>query len=62
MRVLADRTLAEVFVADGHGVVTLPVSGKGGRTGAFVVAGPGGGVEVVAATAWEMGCGWAKYP
>ena len=63
VRLLADRTVAEVFVAEGRGVVTLPISSRGNesKTGSWVVAGPKGltGVE---ATVWEMGCGWARYP
>ena len=60
LRILADRTLAELFVADGRGVVTLPVSSTGNRTGAFVTA--GASALEVESTAWEMGCGWASYP
>ena len=60
VRILADRTLAEIFVADGSGVVTVPVSIAGNQTRAFFTAGASG--LNVESSAWEMGCGWAAYP
>ena len=59
VRILADRTLAEVFIADGRGVVTLPVVATRGNN-TFIAAGVS--VLEVESTAWEMGCGWASYP
>ena len=60
VRVLIDRTLAEIFVAEGRGVVTVPISASGNKTNAFLVSGPIG--VKVQSIAWDMNCGWAKYP
>lgn len=76
LRVLADRTLVELFVGNGRGVVTTPVLAPGkdsSRTGAFLsvpsVGDVAGGtdapvVTLQSARAWEMGCGWSPggYP
>jgi sucrose-6-phosphate hydrolase SacC (GH32 family) len=75
LRVLADRTLVELFVGNGRGVVTTPVLAPGkdsSRTGAFlsVSATAEAGridapkVTLQSARAWEMGCGWSPggYP
>ena len=64
VRVLADRMLAEIFVASGRGVVAVPVAAPGKNTknaGAFVFADKTS-VTVESADAWDMGCGWARYP
>lgn len=60
VRILADRTLAEIFVADGRGVVTVPVSSSANKTRAFITAGASG--LSINSSAWAMGCGWATYP
>eukprot|EP01047_Picozoa_sp_COSAG01_P082323 COSAG01_NODE_16761_length_1207_cov_1.070397_1_plen_236_part_00 len=60
VRVIVDRAIVEVFAGDGRGVVSLPVLRPGGAGGVFVHAAKA--VTVQAAEAWEMGCGWAKYP
>ena len=70
VRVLADRTLAEIYIADGLGVVSTPVLSPSldpTKAGAFlsVLAAPGGGSGMplkMNASAWSMGCGWARYP
>jgi hypothetical protein len=65
LRVLADRTIVETFIASGRAVVTTPVLNPGlhhNRSGAFLFAGGGGSVGVKSASAWAMGCGWARYP
>ena len=64
LRILADRTLVEAFVGDGRGVVTTPVLAPGKdptKAGCFLSAGAGS-VTVNSLAAYEMGCGWARYP
>jgi len=60
LRILADSTLVEVFVADGRGVITAATNPpEGGGAGLYLVAGNGGGSSsavVTNATAWTM-CG-----
>merc|ERR1719272_2214033 len=60
LRVLADSTLVEVFVAGGRGVITAATNPpEGGGAGLYLVAGNGGGsgsAVVKNATAWTM-CG-----
>jgi hypothetical protein len=72
LRVLADRTLVELFVGNGRGVVTTPVLAPGedsSRTGAFLSVPTTGDkaapkVMLQSSRAWEMGCGWSPggYP
>ena len=64
VRVLADRMLAEIFVASGRAVVAVPVAAPGKapkNAGAYVFADKTS-VTVKSADAWRMGCGWARYP
>lgn len=64
VRVLADRTIVEIFLASGHGVVTTPVLKPGldpSKDGAFILAGKGG-LDVDSVIAQSVGCGWAHYP
>ena len=60
LRILADSTLVEVFVAGGRGVITAATNPpEGGGAGLYLVAGNGGGSSsavVTNATAWTM-CG-----
>ena len=61
VRVLADRSVVETFVAGGRGVVTSAVLSPGthrNRTGVAIFANQTA-VKLKSATAWEMGCGWA---
>ena len=61
VRILADRSIVETFVADGRGVVTSAVLSPGAnpnRTG-VIVFGNQTGVTLNSAKAWAMGCGWA---
>ena len=59
VRVLGDRTVAEIFVAGA--AVTAPIGNTINSTGAYVRAGDSG-LSIQSAKAWDMGCGWAKYP
>ena len=64
IRALADRMLAEIFVASGRGVVAVPVAtpGKNAENAAAFVFADQTDVTVESTDAWEMGCGWARYP
>ena len=61
LRVVADRTLVEVFVGGGRGVVSTPVlePGKSPDNGGVFFSAPAAPYTVASASAWEMGCGWA---
>ena len=59
IRVLGDRTVAEIFVAGA--AVTAPIGNANDSTGAYVRAG-GSALSIQSAKAWDMGCGWSKYP
>ena len=58
VRCLVDDVLVELFVADGRGVISIPVtSQRGASAGVFMLGGGGGGDTNVArinATAWSM--------
>jgi len=61
VRILADRSVVETFIAGGRGVVTSPVLSPGAhpnRTGLAIFANQTS-LRLIAANAWEMGCGWA---
>ena len=60
IRVLADRTIAELFVAGA--AVSGPMADTSNRTAAYVAADASTGVTVGSSIAWDMGCGWATYP
>ena len=65
LRVLADRMMVEIFVGGGRGAVTTPVLAPGKEplnAGAYILAGVDTELVVAAASAWKMGCGWARYP
>lgn len=59
IRVLGDRTVAEIFVAGS--AITAPLGNVKNRTGVYLQSGSSK-LAVKAAKAWDMGCGWAKYP
>ena len=61
LRVVADRTLVEVFLGGGRGVVSTPVlvPGKSPDNGGVFFSAPAAPYTVASASAWEMGCGWA---
>lgn len=66
LRVLADRTMVEIFVGDGRGVVSVPVLAPGAqpaRAGALLYSADESAgaapITVLGATVWAMGCGWA---
>jgi sucrose-6-phosphate hydrolase SacC (GH32 family) len=65
LRVLADRTTVEVFVGSGRGVITTGVLSPGMQdlthNKAFIFT-EEASLEIKSATAWAMGCGWARYP
>jgi sucrose-6-phosphate hydrolase SacC (GH32 family) len=65
LRVLADRTIVEVFVGSGRGVITTGVLSPGKQSlthnKAFLFT-EEANLQVKSATAWAMGCGWARYP
>ena len=62
LRVVADRTLVEVFLGGGRGVVSTPVlaPGKSPDNGGVFFSAPAAPFTVASASAWEMGCGWAR--
>jgi sucrose-6-phosphate hydrolase SacC (GH32 family) len=67
LRVLADRTIVEVFVGEGRGVITTGVLSPGAQdlthNKAFLYTKEEtSSVQIKSATAWAMGCGWARYP
>ena len=64
LRILADRTIVEVFAGSGRGVVSMPVLKPSNVTGAFIFnpSYATSSLTVASAAAWGMGCGWAKYP
>lgn len=64
VRTLADRALAETFVASGRGAVTSPllIPSNGSNLTlrvAFAAVEPSTGVMLRSALAWSMGCGWS---
>lgn len=66
LRVLADRTIVEVFAGSGRGVVSMPVLKPGAdatKGGVFIFPMVStASLTVQSADASSMGCGWAKYP
>ncbi len=60
VRVLVDRTIAEFFVSEGRAAVTAPMESSPAKLNAYVSSSTG--VMISAATAWDMSCGWSKYP
>ena len=61
VRLLVDRTLVEVFVAEGRATLTGSVSGSasGPTTGGAYLSAVEEPVVVNKVSAWAMGCGWA---
>jgi len=62
LRILADKTIVEVFVDGGRGVVSAPVLLPGALPVRGSVYFSGGQPYTLALQAWELSCGWARYP
>eukprot|EP01052_Picozoa_sp_SAG31_P001454 SAG31_NODE_49_length_30599_cov_15.615016_14_plen_172_part_00 len=73
IRVLADKSLVEVFIGEGLAVLTVPVLSPGGNannTGLYIFATEtiddsrksANRLTIDSSEAWRMGCGWASYP
>lgn len=63
LRIVADRTLVELFVDNGRVAITTPVvyPGKVAANGGVYFSATDT-VLPINSSAWSMGCGWAKYP
>ena len=62
LRILADKTIVEIFVDGGRGVVSAPVllpKAAPARGGVYFA---GGQPYTLTLQAWEMGCGWSQLP
>jgi sucrose-6-phosphate hydrolase SacC (GH32 family) len=64
LRIVADRTIVEVFLGGGRAVVSTPVLSPGLHPtyGGVFFGAPGASAYAVTSKAWAMGCGWARYP
>jgi len=63
LRIVADRTLVELFVDTGRAAITTPVVHPGAvASNGGVYFSTHGAALPIKSSAWSMGCGWAKYP
>jgi len=61
LRILADRSIVEIFLGGGRGIVTTGVLAPGkdpSRSGVFLTTESDEPVELNSAAAWSMNCGW----
>jgi len=64
LRIVADRTIVELFVDKGRVAITTPVvyPGKVAANGGVYFSTTDTVALPIQSSAWSMGCGWAKYP